>query len=108
MHTVLGLGFRERVCEEALCVELASIGVEFERQKRIEVMYRGTKVGKAVMDLVVGGRLIVELKAVDAIHPVHLAKAISYLRALGEALGLLLNFQVARMKDGIKREVWSR
>lgn len=108
VHKELGPGFLEKVYEEALCQELERMGVKFERQKRINVMYRGKKVGEAVIDLVVGGRLVVELKAVDAIHPVHVAQAISYLRTIGEALGILLNFQVARMKDGVKRIIWTK
>ncbi|MBX3460931.1 MAG: GxxExxY protein [Planctomycetes bacterium] len=104
----LGPGFLEKVYEEALCVEFARLGIEFERQKRVEVTCRDAKVGEAVIDLIVGGRLVVELKAVEAIHPVHLAQVISYLRTIGEPLGLLLNFQVARMKDGVKRVVWTK
>lgn len=108
VHSALGPVFLEKVYEEALCVELDHLGVGYERQKRVEIWYRDAKVGVVVVDLVVCGRLVVELKAVDAVHPVHLAQVISYLRALKEPLGLLLNFQIARMKDGIKRVIWSK
>lgn len=108
VHSELGPGFLEKIYEEALCIELGRLGIEFERQKRVEVTYRGAKVGEPVIDLIVGGRLVVERKAVEAIHPVHLAQVISYLRTIGEPLGLLLNFQVARMKDGVKRVVWTK
>ncbi len=107
VHRELGPGFLEKVYEEALCLQLSQIGVEFERQKRVEIRFRGHVVGEAVLDLLVGGRLLVELKAADTIHPVHLAQTISYLRTIGEPLGLLINFQVALLKDGIKRVISS-
>ncbi len=71
-------------------------------------MYQGEVVGEAVVDLFVEGRLVVELKCAEAFHPVHVAQVISYLKTVNEPLGLLLNFQVALMKEGIKRVVWSK
>lgn len=108
VHQELGPGFLEKLYEEALCRELARRGLRFERQKRVDVVYQGEVIGQAVIDLLVEGRLVVELKAADSIHPVHVAQTISYLRTINEPLGLLLNFQVARMKDGIKRVVWTK
>lgn len=72
------------------------------------MLYQGSVVGEAVIDLWVEGRLVVELKCAEAIHPVHIAQVISYLKTVNEPLGLWLNFQVALMKQGIKRVVWSK
>ena len=105
VHRVLGAGFLESVYEQALAVELAQRGVEFERQKAVELKYKGIVVGDARIDLLVGGRLIIELKAVDAIHPIHHAQVINYLKATGFELGLLLNFNVEQLRTGIKRIV---
>ncbi|MCA8916797.1 MAG: GxxExxY protein [Planctomycetes bacterium] len=108
VHQELGPGFLEKIYEEALCQELGRLDITFERQKRVEVKFKGEVVGEAIIDLLVQGRLVVELKAVDTIHPVHMAQTRSYLKTLNEPLGLLLNFQVSRMKDGIKRVVYSK
>ncbi|MAT70971.1 MAG: GxxExxY protein [Planctomycetaceae bacterium] len=103
VHKVLGAGFLESVYEEALCIELALRGVAFERQKPIALTYKGQPVGEARLDLLVGGELILELKAVERIHPIHKAQVINYLRATGCQLGLLLNFNVEQMREGIDR-----
>ncbi|WP_246133824.1 GxxExxY protein [Lacipirellula limnantheis] len=65
-------------------------------------------VGEARSDFLIGGKLILELKAVDAIHPIHYAQVLNYLKAIGLQLGLLMNFNVEQMKDGIKRIVLTR
>jgi GxxExxY protein len=105
VHRLLGPGFLEAVYEEALCVELEMRRIPFERQRRFNVDYKGRVVGKGRLDLLVGDLLVVELKAVSALTPFHHAKAISYLRATGLELALLVNFQVPILKDGIQRVV---
>ena len=107
VHRILGLGFLESVYEEALCVELSLRGIEFSDRFPIAVDYKGHPVGESRLDLVVGGALVVELKAVDALGPVHSAQIISYLRATGHHLGLLINFNVPLLKEGIRRVVLS-
>ena len=107
VHRLLGPGFLEQVYEEALCVELRLRGLPFERQKAVKVDDKGALVGEGRIDLLVGGRLVVELKAVKALAPIDRAKVISYLRATRRHLGLLINFQVAVLKDGIQRVVVS-
>jgi len=107
VHRVLGPGFLESVYEEALCVELELHGIPFARQVPAVLNYKGRKVADSRLDLMVAGSLIVELKAVDAIAPIHSAQLISYLKATGQTLGLLINFNVAVLKDGIKRVVQS-
>ncbi len=105
VHKVLGPGFLESVYEEALCFELQMRGIPFERQAAIAVNYKGCQVGEGRLDLLVGGVLIVELKAVSELAPVHSAQVISYLKATGHKLGLLINFDVRMLKDGIKRVI---
>jgi GxxExxY protein len=105
VHRVLGPGFLESVYEEAVAIELAVRNIPFERQVAIGVEYRGQQVGEGRLDLLVGGALIVELKAVEALAPIHTAQVISYLKTTGRLLGLLINFNVPVLKEGIRRIV---
>ncbi|MBI5426744.1 MAG: GxxExxY protein [Nitrospinae bacterium] len=107
VHRVLGPGYLENVYEEALAVELRLRNIPYERQKGLAVDYKGHAVGEGRLDLLVGGRLLVELKAVEALAPVHTAQVISYLKVLRLPLGLLINFNVSALKGGIKRIVLS-
>ncbi len=108
VHRELGPGFVESVYEEALAVELAMRAIQFERQKPLAVSYKGHPVGEGRVDLLVGGLLIVELKAVEKLLPVHKAQAISYLKARGSMLALLINFNERLLRDGIQRIVLTR
>jgi len=103
VHKLLGPGYLKSVYEEALCVELTLRGIRFERQKRISLKYKGVEVGTSRLDLLIEGKLIVELKAIELVLPVHQAQVISYLKATGCELGLLLNFNVKLLKEGIVR-----
>ncbi|RME34914.1 MAG: GxxExxY protein [Thermoflexia bacterium] len=105
VHSILGPGFLERVYEEALCYELARRSVPFERQKAITVPYKNLRIEGQRLDLLVGGWVIAGIKAVEEIHPVHQMQVISYLRATGLRFGFLINFNVAHLKDGIRRIV---
>ena len=105
VHRLLGPGFAEAVYEEAFCVELSLRGIAFARQPAIKIGYKGHVVGEGRLDLLVGNELIVELKAVDALAPVHTAQLLSYLRATDRKLGLLINFNVRLLKQGIVRLV---
>lgn len=107
VHRCLGPGFLESVYETALAVELASRSVPFEQQKTIPLVYKGRAIATHRLDLLVGERLVVELKAVDGIGPIHVAQMISYLAATQLTLGLLINFQVPMLKNGIHRIVRS-
>ena len=107
VHRTLGPGFLESVYEEALCIEFASQGLPFARQVPLEIAYKGRAVGQARMDLVVGGQLVVELKAVPQLLPVHVAQVVSYLRASGNGLALLINFDVPLLRAGVRRIVLS-
>jgi GxxExxY protein len=105
VHRVLGPGFLEVVYERAMAVELSLRGIPFRRQSPAHVEYKEEPVGEGLIDLLVADRLIVELKAVDALHPVHAAQVISYLKARRLSLGLLINFNVELLRDGVRRIV---
>jgi GxxExxY protein len=107
VHRRLGPGFLESVYEEALCVELRLRGIPFERQVKIGVTYKGEVVGEARLDLLVGGCLVVELKAVDGVTGIHTAQLLSYLKTTQHRLGLLINFNVLLLKHGIHRVILS-
>jgi GxxExxY protein len=107
VHRVLGPGLLEAVYEESLCHELAVRGVSFERQKPIPVVYKGAKLDCGYRaDIIVCNRVIIEVKAIAAIAPVHDAVMLTYLRLSGCKIGLLINFHSALLKDGIRRFVW--
>ena len=101
VHRALGPGFLEAIYEEALCLELDDIGLAFERQKHLPVYYRGRMVGEHRLDLLVAGRVIVELKAVASISDIYFAVVRSYLKATNLDDALLLNF--AAMPLTVKR-----
>ena len=103
VHRALGPGFLECIYEEALCHELSESRVAFERQVPIHIQYKGKTIGQCRLDLTVESVVLVELKAVDAFTPIHVAQVISYLKATGFHLGLLINFNVPLLKQGIKR-----
>ena len=107
VHRCLGPGFLETIYEEALCVELTLRGVAFIRQAPIQVAYKGRIVGDARIDLLVGDRLIVELKAIEQIAPIHLAQALSYLKTTKLPLALLVNFNAPVLLRGVRRVVLS-
>ena len=106
VHQALGAGFLESVYEEALCIELQERGIPFVRQAPVIVRYKGHVVGEGRLDLLVGGTLVVELKTVESFAPIHVAQVLSYLQALGQPLGLLLNFKSAALgREGVKRVI---
>jgi GxxExxY protein len=105
VHRILGPGFLESVYEDALAIELDSRRVSFDRQKAVEVSYKGRTVGVGKFDFLVEKSLIVELKAAERLLPVHQAQVISYLKATGCRLGLLINFHESQLRQGIRRIV---
>jgi GxxExxY protein len=104
-HRVLGPGFLEKIYERAFCHELQLRGVAFEAQKDILVPYKIILIAGQQLDLLVRGRIIVELKAVAELLPLHKAQLLTYLKATGLRLGLLINFHEQVLKDGLKRVV---
>ena len=102
VHSALGPGLLESAYEACLVYELQRRGVTVERQKALPLRYKGLDVADAGyrVDLLVEDEVIVEVKAVDEVHPVHRAQLLTYLRLSRRRLGLLLNFNVTRLKDG--------
>lgn len=106
VHRVLGPGLLESAYEECLCHELSATGLSFKRQTPLPVVYKGVRLDCGYrMDVVVEKAIILELKCVDHIPPVHEAQLLTYLRLSGLRVGLLLNFSSAVMRDGIVRRV---
>jgi GxxExxY protein len=103
VHRHLGPGFLESIYEKALCHELKLRDIPFERQQSIKVPFKDIEIAGQRVDLVVDNELIVELKTVNEIAPIIEAILISYLKAARKKAGLILNFKVRRMKDGIRR-----
>jgi GxxExxY protein len=103
VHKALGPGFSESVYEEALAIALGKRGIQFVRQYMFAVAFEGQIVGKGKIDFLIEGKVVVEIKAIEALGPVQTAQAISYLRATKLSLAILINFNVKRLTDGIKR-----
>jgi GxxExxY protein len=106
IHRELGPGLLESIYEEVLCFELAVLGLKFTRQQGIVVKYQGLRMDLGFRaDIIVEDKLILELKSVEMIAPVHSKILLSYLRLTNKKLGLLINFNVDLIKNGIKRVV---
>ena len=95
----------ESIYEDALCVELGLANIPFERQVPVDVHYKGRKLGLARPDLLVRRQLVVELKAVESIAPVHVAQLLAYMKFGHLRLGLIVNFNVTELRHGIKRVI---
>lgn len=92
VHKALGPGFLETFYEEALCIELSGSGIPYERQKSVVISYQGKHIGEHRLDLLIDGKLVVELKAIAQLGPIHFSILRSYLKASDLSSGLLLNF----------------
>ena len=105
VHKALGPGHMEIIYKNALALEFAARQVPFAREVVIPISYRGEKVGETRLDFVVGDNLkvIVEAKAIDMLARIHTAQCISYLRASNIKLAILVNFNVLKLVDGLKR-----
>jgi GxxExxY protein len=104
IHKQIGPGLLESAYEECLCYELSQRGIRFERQKPLPVKYKGVSLDCGYrLDLVVEGEIILELKTVESLLPIHEAQLLTYLKLSELTLGLLINFNVPVLKDGIKR-----
>jgi GxxExxY protein len=104
VHSILGAGLLESAYEEALCHELSLRGIPFQRQASFPVLYKGVKLDCGFRaDILIPGRLIVEIKSVERLLPVHQAQLITYLRLSEIFTGLLINFNVAHLRQGLRR-----
>ena len=107
VHRILGPGFLESVYEQALVLELGLQGITCDRQASVYIEYKGHSVGEGRLDLLVGNCLVVELKTVEQLLPIHQAQLLSYLKATRKQLGLLINFNTRVLREGVKRVVLS-
>lgn len=106
VHSELGPGLLESTYETCLCAMLRARGFDVRRQVAMPVTFRGVELDTAYrIDLLVDGRVVVELKTVAAFAPVHFAQVLTYLKLSGCSVGLLINFNVTRLKDGLRRIV---
>ena len=104
VHKQMGAGLNEGIYSECMIMELALRGIAFEAGVPVAVSYKGNRLRKHFeIDLLVDKRLIVELKAVEALHPAHQAQVMTYLRLTGHPAGLLLNFNQTTLRAGLKR-----
>jgi GxxExxY protein len=106
VHRHLGPGLLESVYEECLCYELRQLGIQFERQVYLPITYKGLKLESAYkMDLVVENAIVVEIKATEGTAPIHHSQLLTYLKSANKRIGLLINFNVPILKNGLKRVV---
>jgi GxxExxY protein len=106
VHRNLGPGLLESVYETCVCHELSKLGVVFQRQLCLPVQYDGIQIDAGLrLDVVIDDLVIAELKAIEAILPVHEAQLLTYLKLTGKRLGYLINFNVPLLKNGVKRIV---
>jgi len=106
VHRALGPGLLESAYEECLCRELTLRDIDFERQQELPIEYKGLRLDCGYrVDLLVAGTVVVELKAVEALLPLHEAQLLTYMRLGGWKVGLLVNFNVPVLKQGIRRRV---
>ena len=103
VHQGLGPGFLENIYRRAMAIELRRAGLSIEVEREVVIYYGREEVGRHRMDLIVEGQVIVELKAVEKLSPIHDAQLLTYLRLTRRSLGLLINFNVPLLKDGLRR-----
>jgi len=106
VHRALGPGLLESAYEECLCFELKEVGLSFARQVPLPIVYKSVRLDCGYrLDLIVENRVILELKAVERLLPIHEAQALTYLRLTGIRTALLLNFNSSALKNGMRRLV---
>ena len=105
VHKAIGPGYGESIYRRAFCIELSSRNMPYDCEKSFGVTYRDHLVGTHRLDLIVRGRVVVELKAVKMLQPVHEAQVLAYLKASGLPIALLMNFGGTTLKEGLKRIV---
>ena len=105
VHRTLGPGFLESIYRNALCLEFQLNGISFEHEKSVVIRYAGFSVGVHRLDLLVDDAVVIELKAVAGLEAAHSAQVLSYLKATGLRVGLLMNFGAPILKSGLRRFV---
>jgi GxxExxY protein len=107
VHRELGPGLLESIYRKAICLELQAAGLAFEIEKQIPVMYRGHLLCYQRLDIVVEGKVLIEIKAVERLAPIHQAQVLCYLRVSKLPVALMMNFNAVVLPDGLKRVVLS-
>jgi GxxExxY protein len=106
VHSALGPGLLESAYEACLCHELVAAGLKVQRQVQVPVQYKDFTVDCGFrLDLLVGDSVVVEVKSIERVHPIHETQLFTYLKVSGHRLGLLLNFNVSHMRNGITRRI---
>jgi len=105
VHRNLGPGLLESIYENALCIELNNKDIEYKRQVKKEILYKGVRLGYHRIDLIIEDAIIIEIKAVDRVDKVFHAQLLSYLKITGKKVGLLINFNESTLQRGIKRMI---
>ena len=106
VHRTLGVGLLESTYEACLCYEFDKAGIKYERQKELPVYYKEMKLDNVYrMDILVERQIVLELKSVEALLPIHTAQIMTYLKLSKHHLGLLINFNITNLQNGIKRYV---
>jgi len=104
VHRVLGPGLLESVYHECMIIEMRRVGLRFESDRFVAIDYKGQRINAGLkLDLLVEGCVVVELKAVERLHSIHVAQVITYLKLTGYPAGLLMNFNSPTLKAGLKR-----
>ncbi len=109
VHTALGPGLFEKAYQECLCYELQKLGLKVEKEKQMPLVYEDVILESGYrMDLLVNERVVIEIKSIEQLHKVHLAQILTYLRLGNYKLGLVINFNVNLLKNGVKRVINGR
>jgi GxxExxY protein len=103
VHRALGPGLAEAIYESAICIEFDDAHLKYERQVRLPALYKGHLLGEYRLDLVVADLVLVEIKAVERMHPLFEAQLLTYLRLTRKRIGLLINFNTRLLKEGVTR-----
>ena len=104
VHKILGPGLLESTYEKCLCFELEKLNIRYERQKELPINYKGMTLDNGYrIDILVEDKIVIELKSVDVLQPIHSAQLLTYLKLSQKPLGLLINFNVTNLQDGIRR-----
>ena len=104
VHKILGPGLLESTYEKCLCFELDKLDIKYERQKELPINYKGMTLENGYrIDILVEDKIVIELKSVDTLQPIHSAQILTYLKLSHKPLGLLINFNVTNLQNGIRR-----
>lgn len=104
VHKALGPGLLESTYEKCLCFELEKLGIKYEKQKELPINYKGMTIDNGYrIDIMVEDKIVIELKSVEILQPIHSAQLMTYLKLSQKKLGLLINFNVTNLQNGIRR-----